>query len=107
MCVCVRVCVCTPVPHVYLSGDELKWDEASEAALWSLVEKYKRELYDQKNGFTRNEYLDKIARELCMCMAKLFTDTDIQIPTLVHVLVLLLSVLKFVVLCLVFFQSPS
>ncbi len=26
--------------------------------------KYKRELYDQKNGFTRNEYFDKIAREL-------------------------------------------
>ena len=47
-----------------ISGDEFKWDDASEAALWSLVEKYKKELYDQKNGFTRNEYLDKISREL-------------------------------------------
>ena len=43
------------------AGDEYKWDEVGEAALWSLVEKYKKELYDQKNGFTRNEYLDKIA----------------------------------------------
>ncbi len=54
----------------FIAGDEFKWDDASEAALWSLVEKYKKELYDQKNGFTHNEYLDKISRELrtCLCV---------------------------------------
>ncbi len=64
----VRQCTCkanAKASHlVAFSGDELKWDDASEAALWSLVEKYRRELYDQKNGFTRNEFLDKIAEEL-------------------------------------------
>ncbi len=55
------------VHSLFFAGDEYKWDEAGEAALWSLVEKYKKELYDQKNRFTRNEYLDKIARELCAC----------------------------------------
>ncbi len=52
------------IPGFGVAGDELKWDDASEAALWSFVEKYHRELYDQKNGFTRNEFLDKIAEEL-------------------------------------------
>ncbi len=66
------------VHKISISGDEYKWDDASEAVLWSLVEKYKKELYDQKNRFTRNEYLDKIARELCMfrfeylCLKKLW-----------------------------------
>ena len=64
MFVCM-VCASLCVNNLHISGDEYKWDEASEAALWSLVEKYKKELYDQKNGYTRNEYLDKIAHELC------------------------------------------
>ncbi len=61
--VCMGVLSCGT--ELCLSGDEYKWDEASEAVLWSLVEKYKRELYNQKNGYTRNEYLDKITQELC------------------------------------------
>ena len=40
------------------------------------MEKYKKELYDQKNGFTRNEYLDKISRKLreffVLCQACVF-----------------------------------
>ncbi len=59
------VCACVCANNLHISGDEYKWDEASEAVLWSLVKKYKKELYDQKNRFTRNEYLDKIARKLC------------------------------------------
>ena len=56
------------IPGFGVAGDELKWDDASEAALWSFVEKYHRELYDQKNGFTRNEFLDKIAEELLVVL---------------------------------------
>ncbi len=101
-CICMRVCYSCLDSEMLLvvAGDEYKWDDSSEAALWSLVEKYRRELYDQKNGFTRNEYLDKISRELhmyvhfvsvctCMCATStIFTEADLYFsePILGHLI---------------------